>query len=231
LIHHCVAPIKKGRLEIDGSGALQITPDSRGYLSIWKMPVRGKRYCIGADSGLGVGGDPSAATVRDMDTLELMATVKGQIAPDQFGEILLKLGNLYNKAWLGIEANSFGIATIDSLKHRYSKLYYRYRVDQRTDHKTKQLGWWTDTKTKPIMISDYAQAIREENVIIKDMDLFNECITYIIGEDGSANAESGCHDDLLIADMICFQVRKRFYMTANSTPNEPYIPTSTTTGY
>lgn len=228
----CVAPKFKGRIELSNTGNLIKVADSRGYLSIWNDPKPGAQYCIGADSGLGVGSDPSAASIRDMRTLEQVATIKGQIPPDQFGDLLVKIGNYYNKAWLGIEANSFGIATIDSVKHRYSKLYYRYRVDRRNDQKTKQIGWWTDTKTKPIMIADYGQALRQETVIIKDLDLFNECVTYIIGEDGSANAESGCHDDLLISDMICFQVRKRFYMTsASAQTQQEYIPTSKTTGY
>lgn len=232
MIDYCVPPEFKGRLEVSDRGQLMKVHDSRGYLSIWKEPQAGVEYCIGADSGLGVGGDPSAASIRNMKTLEQVATIKGQIPPDQFGELLMKLGNYYNKAWIGVEANSFGIATIDSLKHRYSKLYYRYRVDRRNDQKTKQLGWWTDTKTKPIMIADYGRALRERTVIIKDLELFNECVTYIIGEDGASNAEQGCHDDILISDMICLQVRKRFYNASKSYQvQQEYKPTNATTGY
>ena len=45
-------------------------------------------------------GDPSSASVRGMDNLVQVAEVNGQIAPDKMGEILIKLGTWYNKAWI-----------------------------------------------------------------------------------------------------------------------------------
>jgi phage terminase large subunit-like protein len=227
----CTEPLKRGRLEYGKNGRIQVVEDERGYLKIWEMPKNGEQYSIGADVGLGVGGDPSSTSVRTMSSLHQVATVNGQIAPDRMGEILIMLGTFYNKAWCGVEANSFGIATLDAMKHRYSKLYYRYKVDQRNDHKTKQIGWWTDTKTKPLMISDYGRAIREDALIFRDTETLDECMTYVIGEDGHANAELGCHDDRVIADMICLQVRKRFHMTSASVELESYVPANKTGGY
>ncbi len=226
----CTAPQRTGILEWSGS-SVQFRDFERGYLKVWDMPKSGRQYAIGADVGLGVGGDPSSASVRGMDNLVQVAEVNGQIAPDKMGEILIKLGTWYNKAWIGVEANSFGIATLDAMKHQYSKLYYRYKVDQRTDRKTKQIGWWTDTKTKPIMISDYGRAMREDALTFRSSELLDECMTYVIGEDGNANAESGCHDDRVIADMICLQVRKRFHMTSASVELESFVPSNKNSGY
>ena len=63
------------------------------------------------------------------------------------------------------------------------------------------------------MISDYGRDARRCFDFPK-LGALDECMTYVIGEDGNANAESGCHDDRVIADMICLQVRKRFHMTS-----------------
>lgn len=202
-----------------------------GALRLWKDPVPGRQYAVGADVGLGTGGDPSAACVLDMQTCEQVAELHCNVPPDQWGAELLKLATHYNKAWLGIEANSFGIAAIDSVKKIYSKLYYRYKVDRRSDEKTKQLGWWTDTKTKPLMISDFGAALREGAVIINSAELVDELSTYIIDDNGSANATIGSHDDRVMASMIAFQVWKRFHLLGAATQLEGYKPSNTTTGY
>jgi phage terminase large subunit-like protein len=222
---------KVGTLVIGTTGNIEFKETERGYLKVWKFPNPSREYAIGADIGLGVGGDPSAAIVRTMKDCEQVAELQGQIAPDIMASYLQILGLWYNKAWLGVEANSFGIATIDVLKRSYSKLYYRYKVDQRTDHRTKQIGWWTDTRTKPIMIADYGQAMREDTFIYRSAELLDECMTYVIKEDGTSNAEQGCHDDRVIADMICFQVRKRYYHARASSHQEEYTPSNKTTGY
>lgn len=228
----CTDPEKIGRLDMDERGRIKFISDPRGYLKIYKEPEPGVDYAIGADIGLGVGGDPSAAVVRSMRSLDQMAEIKGQIAPDIMAHILQLLGHYYNKAWIGVEANSFGIATINVLKAKYSKLYFRYKVDQRTDKRTRQVGWWTDTKTKPIMIADYGEAMRNDVLKYRSSDLLDECMTYVIGNDGTANAESGCHDDLVIADMICFQVRKRyFHVRASSYQESSYSPANKISGY
>ena len=223
-------PQAVGRLEWRGS-FVHFIPDSRGYLKVWEMPKDSRQYAIGADIGLGVGADPSAAVGIGMDTMDQVCEVHGQIPPDSMGEILIMLGQFYNKAWVGVEANSFGIATLDVMKKRYSKLYYRYRVDHRNDQKTKQVGWWTDTKTKPIMISDFGKALRQDAIILRSEALLDECMTYVIGEDGNANAEQGCHDDRVIATMIALQVRKRFKLATASATFEGHRPANSITGW
>lgn len=222
--------VKKGRLEYEGR-KVKFVEDDRGYLKIWQMPKHGDVYGIGSDIGLGTGGDPSAATVRLFNDLSLGATVHGQIPPDVMGDILKKLGIFYNQAWIGIEANSFGQATINEIKGTYHNLYYRYKRDQRTDKRTKQLGWWTDTKSKGILISDYGRAIRELALIIGDRNLLEEAMTYVIDGSGSSNAEAGCHDDLLIADMITYQVYKQYHHSFEMQAMERYKPSNQTAGY
>lgn len=221
-----------GRIFYDNAGRVVLVDDKRGYLKLWEMPGSSSNYAIGADIGLGVGGDPSVACVLNQATLNQAAEVCGQIPPDMMGEICMRLAKFYNEAWLGIEANSFGIAAIDNIKKKYPKLYYRYKVDKRSDTKTKQIGWWTDTKTKPIMIADMTKAIREQSISINSEDLLDELSTYVIGVNGDSNAEQGCHDDRVIACAIALQVRKRFFrMNGNQSAFAEHRPFNSVTGW
>jgi phage terminase large subunit-like protein len=232
--HYITEPQAVGNLELDSHGNVKFVENNRGLVRIWEFPQKDTAYAVGGDVGLGVGGDPSCAQVLSMDNVDQCAELTGQVNPELFGKLSMWLAQYYNQAWLGIEANSFGIAAIDSIKKSYAKLYYRYRVDHRSDTKTKQIGWWTDTKTKPIMISDMARALNDGSVIIRSNMALDEFATYVIGSDGNANAELGCHDDRVVALMIALQVRKRFYQAGNSTTSThapEFKPASSAGGY
>lgn len=221
----------QGFLDYSGvESGIKFKDKQNGVLKVWSPPIPNKRYFIGADIGLGVGGDPSCAVVLD-EELKQVAELHGQIAPDQMGEQIHRLAKWYYDAWVGIEANSFGIACIDSIKKKYSKLYFSYKVDQRSDIKTRRVGWWTDSKTKPLMIGEYAKAVREESIEINSRELLEEMTTYVLGDDGSVNAEVGCHDDRVIAIMIALQVRKKHLNSDRNIPQESFIPSNSITGY
>lgn len=221
----------QGFLDYSGvNSAIKFKDKSNGTLKVWEEPRPDGRYFIGADIGLGVGGDPSCAQVFD-EKLKQVAELHGQIAPDQMGEQLIKLGKWYKNAWIGIEANSFGIACIDAVKRVYGKLYFSYKIDQRSDHRTKRIGWWTDTKTKPLMVGEFAKAVREESIDIFCRELLEEMATYILGDDGSTNAEVGCHDDRVIAAMIALQVRKKHLVSSSDSNLVEFIPSNLSTGY
>jgi phage terminase large subunit-like protein len=221
----------QGYLDYAGTNyAIKFHDKSNGVLKVWAEPHPNRRYFIGADIGLGVGGDPSCACVLD-DQLNQVAELHGQLAPDQMGDKILTLAKWYNQAWVGIEANSFGIAAIDAVKKLYGKLYFSYKIDGRTDQRTRRIGWWTDTKTKPLMIGEFAKAVREESITLNSRELMEEMGTYVLGDDGSVNAEKGCNDDRVIAAMIAMQVRKKHLVSASDTPLENYRPANSSTGY
>ena len=63
---------------------------------------------IAADVARGDGGDFSAFHVIEVDTMEQVAEFKGKIATDEFGSMLVNVGNEYNQALLVIENASIG---------------------------------------------------------------------------------------------------------------------------
>ena len=75
-----------------------------------------------------------------------------------------------------------------------------------TDSITKKLGWATTSKTKPMAIDKLAEFVRDFHIGIKDSITIQELLTYIIEENGSTNAQQGCHDDCVMSLAIALQI-------------------------
>jgi hypothetical protein len=178
-----------------------------GELRVWAEPEQGKRYCIGADVAEGLlNGDYSSAMVREVTTGEQVAEWHGHIAPDLFGKILLQLGKWYNNAYLGVENNNHGLATLIYLRDTgYPMLYVQRRIDDAYsgDVQREKLGFSTNTKTKPYIIDQLSAELREGTHGICSKELAQEMQTYVIDEQGRYGAATGCYDDRVMAYAIC----------------------------
>lgn len=178
-------------------------------LKIWKHPVPGREYVIGADVAEGLErGDYSVAEVVDTGTMETVARWRGHIDPDKFGETLAALGTFYNYALVGVEVNNHGLTTIQKLRDTfYTNLFKREKgYDEDFEEPTVNLGWKTDVRTKRIMIDDLIRVVREG--VNKDPDIVfvDEAFAFVRDERGRMNAEDGEHDDTVMAKAIVFQL-------------------------
>ena len=151
------------------------------------------------------GGDFSSATVLD-DELVQVATIKCKLDVKYYGEELLKISKYYNQALLGVESNNQGLAVLQYLRG-YNNLYHRTTFDEETQKRTKKMCWRTDTKTKPMMISELAPMIRQHLVKVVDKETKSELMSYI-NNNGKFEAQSGSHDDLVIALALAVQMNK-----------------------
>lgn len=207
-LKHCV-PGERGDLETYGN-AVQFIKSDKGNLEVWKRPVAGKQYFIGADVAKGKkDGDYSCAPVYDADK-NLVAMWHGHIDPDAFGSsILVNLGNWYNEALAAPEENNHGLTTINAMKNIYTNIYQRTSHDKITDVEKKELGWWTSTRTKPLIIDNLARLIREKLLGCKSELMIKELIKYVVGDDGDTNASTG-HDDTVMSSAIILFVMDPF---------------------
>ena len=71
---------------------------------------------------------------------------------------------------------------------------------------TQKIGWTTSSRTKPFMIDKLAEYVRETWIGIKSDLIISEMFSYIIEDNGSTNAQQGCHDDTIMACAICLQL-------------------------
>lgn len=205
----CRDEVVRGDLEWEGS-RVTIIENDRGATRMWKPPALASRYLIGADVAEGLEhGDYSVAHVYDWDTGELVCEWHGHIEPWSFGDELAKLGRIYNNALIACEANKDGGTVNQRLKNdAYPHLYWRREEDTRGKARPR-LGWLTTAKTKPMMVNALGEALYADDIVLPSSDLIGEAMTFVVHSDGSLGAQSGCHDDRVIASAIAFEVRKR----------------------
>src|SRR5262245_508020 len=201
----------------DNPLGVRLSPTPAGFVRMWSPPALNKRYVIGADVAEGVeGGDFSAAYVLDREDASIAAAWHGRIEPAAFTEELIKLGKLYNDAMVGFENNPGGHGNIVQLRLNdlgYRNIYTHQPAEIRRPQQNRQ-GFRTDMRTKPMMIDgvgEYLEALgsKGEHGIINDGELVNELQTFGIMDNGKTEAQSGCHDDRVIAFGIGLIVHQR----------------------
>ena len=179
--------------------------ETNGYLSIWQKPQAESLYVIGIDPSSGSrDGDPAAMAVYECATQTQVAEWHGYMPPDLLGEEAVQLGIYYNNALLIPEANNHGVSCLDSIKRAHYRNIYRRRTspDRRRERNTDNYGWWTSEQSKKLLIDGFAKFIREGVDRIKSKQTLNECVTYVRDDRDRTNAQSGCHDDRVIANAL-----------------------------
>lgn len=198
----------RGYLNMDEEGNVSFFEDEKGYISIWQKPESNTFYCIGGDVAEGLAhGDYSCGVVGNPETFDIVAMWHGHIDPDLFGIELIKLGKYYNEAYIGVENNNHGLTTLTTIrKNEYWNLFFSKTYDKISDAITQKLGWTTSPRTKPLMIDKLAEFVREYYIGIYSELIISEMFTYVIEDNGKTNAQSGCHDDTVMATAILLQL-------------------------
>lgn len=206
-------PLKTGYFEYKYDG-LHITnikwvnDKLNGYIHIYQLPNTPQvtKYCIGGDTA-GDGSDWFTGHVLDAKTGEQCAVLKHEFDADQYAKQMYCLGMYYKQALIGIEAN-FDTYPIRELKRLgYQNQYIREVFDQYTGKKEKRFGFKTTTITRPPIISQLKEVVRDHTETINDKDTLEELLTIIKNEEGKAEAPAGGHDDQMMGIAIAHEIR------------------------
>ena len=182
-----------------------------GELQVWERPTPNKEYRIGADvsEGIDVGRDTdwSVAVVLNAQTMDEVAMLRIKIDPDLFAWQLASLGKWYNNAKLVVERNNHGLVTLKFLSdvHLYPDIYSEKILDERSSRSARKLGFHTTVKSKPLIIDYLKELIREDEIKIRSPKILDELQTFVNLPNGKMAAQSGSHDDCVMALAIaCF---------------------------
>ena len=218
------------KLDLSDQKRFVADESTSGYLLVWEKPKPDMYYAIGADVAEGLEhGDDSWIDVCDKSGYQV-ARFKGHPDPDVFAGMLNQVGRWYNNALIGVERNNHGHAVLGKLKpgaehsYQYPNLYTELDTEHKNDKRRKRYGWHTNAKTKPLMIDHLNELLRDEIHGIADIELINQCQTYIIEDNGSTNAQEGCKDDGVIAAAICRQMVKRLPSIKRIIPKSNFKP-------
>lgn len=180
-----------------------------GRFKVWQEPKTGGSYIVAADVAEGlIKGDASVAHVIDHRSGDQVAEWHGRCAPDEFGAFLAAIGKRYNNALLAPERNNHGLMVVTVLLSMGYKNLYVEMVPEPPGKPRKRYGWLTTTRTRPHIIDNLIQEAREGTHGIKSAELFGEMLSFKIQDDGKYEADTGRHDDRVIAAAIAKHLRQ-----------------------
>lgn len=207
------SPLKRtGRMVYDYDGvkmdAIGFADDEKGFLRIYREPEDGHSYILGADTA-GDGSDSAVAQVVDAVTMEQVAVLRdSDIDEDLFARQIYSLGKWYNEALIAVEANFSTYPILELERLRYPYQYVREVFDDATHKVQIKYGFQTNAKTRPVLISNLQQIVREQTECINDLMTMEEMLTFVRNPDTyKPEAEEGAHDDTIMALGIAYLVR------------------------
>lgn len=203
-------------------------------LYIFKKPVPGRFYIVGADSMSGDGSDFNALQVVDWETGEQCAEMRVSCKPNEFANYAVAVGKLYNWAQIVPERNGVGLAVVQKLIDKnYPNLYTYIKEDAAVDpevstkklttEQTLMVGFTTTGANRPVLITVGEELIRMHDelrgkavpmnhLLVNGMRTLNEMLVFNYQETGKPNprANEGYNDDLVIAWCIAQLARARY---------------------
>lgn len=201
-------PIAIGNI-VKEEGKFIFREDSAGLFKLYEKPVKGAQFTIGADPAEGLENrDKSSAVVLNKRTNKTSATYNHNIPPDRFAEDLIKLGNYFNESTIACENKGYGYSVNQDLYKKYGKVYRKSKTRKGFTEPTLELGWNTNSVSRPQMLSQLQEEILNGSTDLLDKDLINQCWTFVNNlKRGQPEAEKGKCDDLVMARAIAGEVR------------------------
>lgn len=215
-------PLKVGYFiyDYDGlkiSNIRWLNDKKNGYIKIYEVPNSPEitSYCIGGDTA-GEGSDYFTGHVINAKTGKQVAVLRHIFDADQYTKQMYCLGMYYSHtdrqgklktALIGIESNfdSFPIRELERLG--YTNQYRREEEDTYTGKLQKRFGFRTDRNSRPRVISNLIEIVRDHTNQINDKETLEEMLTFVRNEKGRPEAQEGAHDDLVMGLAIAYEIQ------------------------
>jgi hypothetical protein len=177
-------------------------------LTMYQEPVEGNSYITVADVSRGKGLDYSAFQVIDVSNLpykQVCVYRDNYITPIEYAEIIHRVLKHYNESVVLIEINDIGEQVSDLLHYdfEYENILYTESAGRSGKRISSGFGRNVDkgirtTKSvKTVGTSILKLLIEQDQLIVNDFNTIQELSTFS-RKGASYEAESGCHDDLVM---------------------------------
>lgn len=201
-------PMKRGFFVYDYDGLhisnIRWVDDEKGYISIYDEPT-GDFTALSGDTA-GEGEDYFTGQVLSREGKQ-MAVLHNQFDEDLYTKQMYCLGMRY-RSLIGIEVN-FSTYPIRELQRLgYPMLYIRETYDNAIEDYQDKYGFKTTLLTRPIIISQLVEIVREHIDKIVDKATLQEMLSFVKIK-GKAQASEGTHDDLVMALAIGYEILKQ----------------------
>lgn len=182
---------------------------SKGAFWVWKEPVDGREYIIGADAaeGQAENNDSSAFQIIDSSTLEQVAEFYSNIiVPYEFAQVLDQVGRYYNNALMVVESNGPGSAVLSALQH--SLFYENLHFDATTKTTANKPGVRVTIQNRNLYLEALQNRLLNQTVRINSMRFVMELQTFEYNPvTKKAEAQKGKHDDAILSMCLALYVR------------------------
>lgn len=185
-----------------------------GRIELYEEPSKGEQYIVTADGSEGLGVDEAGIVVLNKRTNKTVAIVAGQYTPEEIAHMSIALGNYFNIALIAPENKGYGYMICQLINKKYGNIYKRLITKTGEDKETEELGFNTNSVTRPQYLAQLNEEIRNNTTELKSKKLINECQTFINKKDKDGRvvkveAQSGCQDGLVICRAIAGIVRQQ----------------------
>jgi hypothetical protein len=182
--------------------------ESDDGLSVYEHPIRGHIYAATVDSSRSIGQDYNAIVVLDVTSMpyRVVATYRNNTIPIPiYPNLIKKIAEKYNEAYVMIEINDTGQQVADILKDELdyeniinisNKGKKGQKVGEGFGGGRIQSGIKISSQVKRTGCSIIKEMIEGDKLILNDFDLIAELSTYVV-KGGSYEASEGYNDDLM----------------------------------
>ena len=204
-------------------------PNNRSILQ-YQPPIKQHFYVMCVDTSRGKGLDYSTFQIIDITQLpyRLVCSYReNSISTLVFPEVIYRIAELYNDAFVLIETNDLGQQVADILFYdlEYENVYMSSSEDiKEGGGRGSSPGLRTTKKTKAVGCDMLKSLIENDQLIVNDSETISEFTTFIrVGT--TYKAEEGKHDDLVMPlvmfaylttqpvfkDLFDFSLREKFF--------------------
>lgn len=205
---------------------IRFVEDEQGSTIIYDLPEPRVPYVIGGDIAEG-GHDSCVGQLLNNITGKQAAVYCEHTDTDLYAKQMYCLGKHYNYALIAIETN-FDLHPVKELQRLgYHRQFRREEIDKITEARRDVYGFNTTKVTRPVIIAELVEVVRDSTELITDISTIEEMLTFARNQMGKPEALEGAHDDRVLALAIAFNARSQQSMVLH----EEYVEESYAAGF